>query len=129
MVEIDRSRARISEAAPQLRVVSSQPSGPPHWTGLADAGNEAEFCSAWLASQCANISGLAAGLLMMPPPARGRSVASTSWPDRNPYLHDLMRIAERAALERQAVALSGRPAADPARGQSVGLFLAFPVGP
>ena len=127
MVEADRIRPQISDAAP--RVMSGQPFGPPHWTGLADAGNEAVFCSAWLSSQCANISGVVAGLLMMPPPGRGRSVASTSWPDRNPYLQDLLRIAERAALDRQTVACPGRAAAEAGRGQSVGLFLAFPLGP
>src|SRR5215471_8093798 len=97
MLEADRSRPRSSEQAPQLRVVAAEPSGPPHWTGLADAGNEATFCSAWLASQCAHISGITAGLLMMPPPAKGLSVASTSWPARNPYLEDLLRLAARAS--------------------------------
>src|SRR5712691_2901745 len=112
MLEAERSRPRTSEPTPQLRVVAGEPSGPPHWTGLADAGDEAVFCSAWLSSQCELISGIVAGLLMMPPPAKGRSVASTSWPERNPYLKDLMRLAERAAVERETVASPGRAAAD-----------------
>jgi hypothetical protein len=66
---------------------------------------------------------------MMPPPGRGRSVVSTSWPDRNPYLQDMMRIAERAAFDRQTVAFPGRAAADAGTDRSVGLFLAFPLGP
>ena len=127
MFEADRSRPRSSEQAPQLRVVAGEP-GPPHWTGLADAGNEAIFCSAWLSSQCTRISGIIAGLLMMPPPARGLSVASTSWPQRNPYIEDLLRLAERASLERRAVVSPGRMGSD-ASVQPVGLFVALPLGP
>lgn len=129
MLEADRSRPRSSEQAPQLRVVAAEPSGPPHWTGLADAGNEAEFCSAWLSSQCAHISGINAGLLMMPPPAKGLSVVSTSWPERNPYLKELMRIAEHASSERRTLISPGRAGSDNGPAQPVGLFLALPLGP
>jgi hypothetical protein len=127
MFEADRSRSRSSEQAPQLRVVVGEP-GPPHWTGLADAGNEAVFCSAWLSSQCTRISGIIAGLLMMPPPAKGLSVASTSWPQRNPYIEDLLRLAERASLERRAIVSPGRMGSDTSV-QPVGRFVALPLGP
>ena len=127
MFEADRSRPRSSEQAPQLRVVAGDPSGPPHWTGLADAGNEAVFCSAWLSSQCTRISGIIAGLLMMPPPAKGLTVTSTSWPRRNPYIEDLLRLAERASSERRTVASPGRIGSDTSV-QSVGLFVALPLG-
>jgi RND family efflux transporter MFP subunit len=126
MFESDRPRARSSEQAPQLRVVATD-SGPPHWTGLADAGNEAVFCSAWLSSQCTRISGIVAGLLMMPPPAKGRTVASTSWPRRNPYTEDLLRLAERASLERRTVVSPGRMGSDTSV-QPVALFVALPLG-
>jgi RND family efflux transporter MFP subunit len=96
---------------------------------LADAANEAVFCSAWLSSQCARIPGVAAGLLMMPPPAKGISVASTSWPERNPYLKDLLRLAERASSERHTVASPGRAGSENGPAQPVGLFLALPLGP
>jgi Barrel-sandwich domain of CusB or HlyD membrane-fusion/GAF domain len=127
MFEADRSRPRSSEQAPQLRVVAGEP-GPPHWTGLADVGNEAVFCSAWLSSQCTRISGIIAGLLMMPPPAKGLSVASTSWPQRNPYIEDLLRLAERASLERRAIVSPGRMGSDTSV-QPVGRFVALPLGP
>src|SRR6266508_85041 len=127
MFEADRSRPRSSEQAPQLRVVAGDPSGPPHWTGLADAGNEAVFCSAWLSSQCTRISGIIAGLLMMPPPAKGLTVTSTSWPRRNPYVEDLLRLAERASSERRTVASPGRIGSDTSV-QPVGLFVALPLG-
>jgi Barrel-sandwich domain of CusB or HlyD membrane-fusion/GAF domain len=126
MFEADRSRPRSSEQAPQLRVVAAEP-GPPHWSGLADAGNEAVFCSAWLSSQCTRISGIIAGLLMMPPPAKGLTVTSTSWPRRNPYVEDLLRLAERASSERRTVVLPGRMEPDTSV-QPVGLFVALPLG-
>jgi Barrel-sandwich domain of CusB or HlyD membrane-fusion len=109
-------------------VVAAEPSGPPHWTGLADAGNEAVFCSAWLSSQCTRISGIIAGLLMMPPPAKGLSVASISWPQRNPYIEDLLRLAARASLERRAVVSPGRRVSDGGLAEPVGLFVALPLG-
>ena len=128
MFEPDRRRPRSSEQAPQLRVVAAEPSVPPHWTGLADAENEAAFCSAWLSSQCTRISGVIAGLLMMPPPAKGLSVASTSWPKRNPYLEDLSRLAERASSERRAIVSPGRMGSDTSPAQPVGLLVALPLG-
>src|SRR5215510_11311464 len=126
MFESDRPQARSSERPPQLRVVATE-SGQPHWAGLADASNETVFCSAWLSSQCTRISGIVAGLLMMPPPAKGLTVASTSWPRRNPYIEDLLRVAERASLERCMVVSPGRMGSDTSV-QPVGLFIALPLG-
>jgi hypothetical protein len=65
---------------------------------------------------------------MMPPPAKGLSVASTSWPARNPYLEDLLRLAERASSERRTVVSPGRMSTDTSV-QQVGLFVALPLGP
>ena len=126
MFESDRPQARNSERAPQLRVVATE-SGQQPLAGLADASNEAVFCSAWLSSQCTRISGIVAGLLMMPPPAKGLTVASTSWPRRNPYIEDLLRLAERASLERCTVVSPGRMVSDTSV-QPVGLFVALPLG-
>ncbi|HYU54352.1 MAG TPA: HlyD family efflux transporter periplasmic adaptor subunit, partial [Gemmatimonadaceae bacterium] len=94
---------------------------------MADAGNEAVFCSAWLSSQCTRISGIIAGLLMMPPPAKGLTVTSTSWPRRNPYIEDLLRLAERASSERRTVVLPARMEPDTSL-QPVGLLVALPLG-
>src|ERR1043166_6703423 len=126
MFEADRSRPRSSEQAPQLRVVAAE-AGPPHGSGLADAGNERVFCAAWLSSQCTRISGIMAGLLMMPPPGKGLTVTSTSWPRRNPYVEDLLRLAERASSERRTVTSPGRIGSDTSV-QPVGLFVALPLG-
>jgi hypothetical protein len=65
---------------------------------------------------------------MMPPPAKGLSVASTSWPQRNPYIEDLLRLAERASLERRAIVSPGRMGSDTSV-QPVGRFVALPLGP
>lgn len=128
MFEPDRSRARSSEQAPQFRVITGERSGPPHWSGLADAGDEAKFCSAWLSSECASITGVVAGLLTMPPPAKGMTVTSTSWPAHNPYLADLLRLAERASFEKRTVVSPARTAADTSSAQSVAFFVAAPLG-
>ena len=66
---------------------------------------------------------------MMPPPAKGRSVAATSWPERNPYVKDLMRLAERASLERRTLVSPGRAVFENGAAQPVGVFLALPLGP
>jgi multidrug resistance efflux pump len=62
---------------------------------------------------------------MMPPPAKGLTVAST-WPPRNPYIEDLLRLAERASLERRTVVSPGRMGPD-TRVQPVSL-VALPLG-
>src|SRR5262249_45061978 len=128
MFEADRNRPRSSEQAPHLRVVGAEPSKPSHWTGLADAGNEATFCSAWLSSQCTRISGIIAGLLMMPPPAKGLSVASTSWPQRNPILKICYGFAPAPPLGRAAVVSPPRMRTA-TRCQRFALFVALPLGP
>ena len=100
---------------------------PPDWAGLTDASDEASFCSAWLASQCALIPNIVAGLLLVPPPAKGVSVTSTSWPERNPYFSDLTRISERAALERRAVFSPSQPGIASGGARSLALLLALPL--
>jgi hypothetical protein len=126
MFEPDRSPARSSEQAPQFSAAAAEPTALQHWKGLADAGNEASFCSAWLSMQCSRISGATGGLLMMPPPAKGKTVASTSWPAKNPYLRELMRLAERASAERSIVV---SPGADTGPAQAIGVLVALPLGP
>jgi hypothetical protein len=128
MFEPDRSPPRISEQASHLRLIAAEPPVSPQQTALADAENEAAFCIAWLSSQCTLISGVIAGLLMVPPPAKGLSVASTSWPKGNPYLEDLSRLAERASLERRAIVSPGQKVSDTCPAQPVGLFVASPLG-
>src|SRR4029077_9478807 len=119
----DPVRLRSSERTPQLRVIAANPAAS-QLSGLADAGNEAAFCSAWLSLQCNRTSGVVAGLLMMPPPGNGVYVATTSWPERNPYLTDLMRLAERASLERRVTVSSDRIGTE----STAGFLIALPIG-
>src|SRR5947207_2233570 len=125
MFEQEPTQARNAKPATPIRFVSTQPSSVSHWDGLAHAEDEAKFCSAWLSMQCTRIPGVAAGLLMMPPPAKGLSVASTSWPERNPFLQEMMRLAERASVEGRAGVSPGRTAS---HGPSSGLMIALPLG-
>ena len=107
MFEPDRARPRSSEQTPQLRVIATKPSSPSQLSGLEDAANEADFCLAWLSLQCNRTPGVTAGLLMMPPPGDAVSVATTSWPEQNPYVTDLMRLAERATSEAACCRILG----------------------
>jgi multidrug resistance efflux pump len=70
-----------------------------------------------------------AGLLMMPAPAKGLTVATTTWPERHPYLKELMRLAEHASLERRTIVSQSQIVADAGSTQSFGLLLALPLGP
>ena len=126
MFEPDRSSTRSAEQTPQLRTTVAESTVLQHWNGLADAGNEASFCSAWLSMQCSRISGATGGLLMMPPPAKGQRVVSTSWPAQNPSLRELMRLAERASVERSIVI---SPGSDAVSAQAFGVLVALPLGP
>lgn len=117
-----------SGPARQRRVPTAKPSISEHPTGLADAGNEAAFCSAWLSLQCARIPGLIAAALLVPAPAKGLSVTCTFWPPNNPYTDDLVRLAERAALERRALTSVGDKIPNSAGELVVGLFIASPLG-
>ena len=64
---------------------------------------------------------------MMPAPARGLSVASTSWPDRNPYLQYLVDLSERASAQKGTVI--GRRELESHAALSAGAFVALPLGP
>ena len=62
---------------------------------------------------------------MMPPPAKQQTVVSTSWPSKNPYLKELMRLAERASVERSIVV---SPGSETGPAQAVGVLVALPLG-
>jgi multidrug efflux pump subunit AcrA (membrane-fusion protein) len=66
---------------------------------------------------------------MMPAPAKGLTVASTTWPERHPYVGDLMRLAEHASLERRTVVSQSQVVTEPSQAQSFCLLVALPLGP
>ena len=117
-----------ADPAPQLQVVQPEGIGSPQLRGLADAANEPDFGSAWLALQCSRISGVAAGLLLLPPvDAEARSL-SVTWPTGKRDVGDLARLAERAFAECRVVVAPGQVGrvGNPAR--SVVLIVAVPLG-
>src|SRR5262245_10548546 len=126
MLERNRGPTGASEPLTHMRMITTDPA--PQWAGLADAADDAKYSSAWLSAQCARISGILGALLMMPPPARGLSVDSTSWPARNPYVEDLMRLAERASAQRRPVSVQMRRELEQISTPSCGVMLALPLG-
>ena len=92
-------------------VLGGAPSASASWNRLANAKEEASFCSAWLALQCSLIEGSTAGLLLLRRYDRAapRQVAVWSGPERSgpaaPPTAALSKVAERALLERRAVSL------------------------
>jgi RND family efflux transporter MFP subunit len=126
MLERNRSQTGTTEPLSHVRVITSEPAA--YWNGLADASDEARFSSAWLSAQCARISGILGALLMMPPPGRGLSVASTSWPSRNPHLEDLMRLAEQASAQQRTVVVQAKRELEVVSTPSGGVLLALPLG-
>jgi len=127
MSEPDRSRLGDADPAPQLRLVPADLSASPYWRGLQYPGNEAVFCSSWLALQCSRIAGAMAGLLVVRQVDATAPRLSVTWPARDLDLPDLSRLAERAYAERRAIVAPGRigPDANPV---PVGLILAMPIG-
>ena len=61
--------------------------------------------------------------------SQGTTVASTSWPQRNPYIEDLLRLAERASVGTAHGRFAGANGLPTAVCQPVGLFVALPLGP
>src|SRR5262245_49445565 len=90
-----------------LRVVPPDAASP-HWQGLADAGNEADFGSAWLGVQCSRIPGAAAGLLLLPPVDSETRSLSATWPAGKLEVGDLARLAQRALAESRLVVAPGQ---------------------
>jgi hypothetical protein len=108
MLEPNRDRPGISYQAPQVQAARADPSAPLLWSAPADASSEAAFCSAWLSIQCARISGVTAGLIMLPQQQQPSPSVSACWPTRDlAGLADLSKLATRAFLERRT--LHSRP--------------------
>ena len=131
MLELDRDRIGKSHHAPQLRVVPEQPAVSVHWNDLADAGNEAAYCSAWLSLQCARISGVTAGLVVVGQADKASPAVAASWPGLSlDGFGELSKLAERAFLERRTIISSQHacPDADSAAPSPVGHLVAIPLG-
>jgi multidrug resistance efflux pump len=125
---LERSRGPAETRADQanLTLVSQAEA---FWNGLSDAADDGRYTSAYLSAQCARISGALAGLVMLPAPAPGRSVNSTIWPERNPYVQELLKLAEEASRRKETVTASAALVSQP--GQAIvqhSVILALPLG-
>ncbi|WP_162918712.1 efflux RND transporter periplasmic adaptor subunit [Taklimakanibacter deserti] len=111
----------------ERRFAGRRPSLRAEQSGLSDAGNEQAYCSAWLALQCARISGATAGLLVTRRPDKSLSVSAV-WPERHVELPNLSRLAELAYSE-QRIAISRHPAEGAIGPSQPGdLLIAAPIG-
>jgi multidrug efflux pump subunit AcrA (membrane-fusion protein) len=95
---------------------------------LANAGNEADFGSAWLALQCSRIRGVAAGLLLLPSVDSEAHSLSLTWPAGKLEVGDLERLARRALAEGRLVVAPGKVGRADHPARSVVLVVALPLG-
>ena len=127
MLEPNRDRPGKSYQAPQVQAVPADPPAPLLWSALADASSEAAFCSAWLSIQCARISGVTAGLIMLPQRQQPSPSVTACWPPRDlAGLADLSKLATRAYLERRT--LHSGPSPDSPVASLLEPMVAVPLG-
>ncbi|MFZ4407309.1 MAG: HlyD family efflux transporter periplasmic adaptor subunit [Paracraurococcus sp.] len=83
------------------------------WSGFAGARSAGEFCQTWLALQCRDIPGAAAGLLLLHE-GNGRYTPAGIWPDRTRDVSHLAKAAQDALGQRSGLLLGGPDAAQAA---------------
>ena len=107
MLEPERQGLAKSHYPPQLQIVPKQEDISTHWTRLADVGNEAAYCAAWLSLQCTRLAGVTAGLLMLRQEDKPSPAVSASWPAGSAAsLNDfgeLCELAKRAFQEQRTI--------------------------
>ena len=99
---------------------------------MADAGNEAAYCSAWLSLQCASIAGVTAGLVVLRQADKASPAVSASWPAQN--FGWFRRAVQASGARFPGAAHHGFPphhacpAADGPPPSPVGHLVAMPLG-
>lgn len=89
------------------------------WQRLAEAGDAAAYCRAWLGLLCTEIDGIATALLLLRDDA-GSFVPAAVWPDAQADVSYLGSVAQRALGTRTAVASA-------AEGSPPRLHAAYPL--
>jgi multidrug efflux pump subunit AcrA (membrane-fusion protein) len=89
------------------------------WQRLANAGDAAEYCHAWLALQCAQIDQVGTAFLLLRDEA-GTFLPAAVWPDPRADVSHMGPFAQRCLAERRAI--SERPAGKESR-----LYAAWPL--
>ena len=112
----------------QLAVAESgQDSAQLQWTRLAEASDERDFCSAWLALQCSMLPGALRGVVVLGPPDVGPYQPLAFWPESlSAATPVLAEAAEHALSERRGVVLR-RPAPDGAASAPRSDAVAWPL--
>ena len=126
MSEPDISRGGRPERSANLRIAAERPLL--EWSGLADPGNESEYCAAWLSNQCVRIPGAKAGLLAIRRPDTDALAVAAVWPNEGIDLPNLSRLAELAYGQRQIASTRYRPDPLAGIGPPGDLLVAVPLG-
>ena len=107
MLDPERQELATSNiVAAQLQIVPKQEDASTHWNHLADVGNEAAYCAAWLSLQCARLAGVTAGLLVLRQKGEPSPAVSASWPARSANnLGELYELAKRVFQEQRTIVL------------------------
>ena len=77
------------------------------WNQFRNAASAEEFASAWLALQCRNIDGAAAGVVVLGEADVGPFAPAATWPDTAAVGPELSAAAEQALGKRRAVMTEG----------------------
>jgi multidrug resistance efflux pump len=110
MLESNLDRSGKSHHAPQLQTVAQQSAVSGHWNDLADAGDEAAYCSAWLSLQCASITGVSLGVVVIRQPDEISAAVLATWPAAHlDGLVKLSKLAECALQERRTIVSAEGP--------------------
>ncbi len=99
------------------------------WLRFAEADTAEEFCHSWLALQCAMIHKAHRGVVVLGDADSGPFSPVAFWPEDQPSSLQLAEIAERALVDRRAVAVNSNPDSDSPLGLvgSADLGVAYPI--
>src|SRR3954464_13340334 len=79
------------------------------WSAFATAASDADFCRAWLALQCAQITSVRAALLLLRAPGADAYLPAAVWPDARRDVTYLTAAAQRALGARRGTVLGLDP--------------------
>lgn len=126
----DADQVRATSDGEVLHLRPAKPRSVPisSWSGLSNPGMEPDYCSTWLALQCARLEGAAAGLVAIPQSEAEALAISATWPAKHAQSAKLVRLAELALSKGQiAVTRDSRQSPFGATQQHE-LLVAVPIG-
>lgn len=122
-----QSTPKPSGNAPESRALPGDDAflDPSNWGRLSEAATAESFAAAWLALQCAHVSAVRRGVVVLGKPAQGPYSPVAYWPDEDSGSLDLAAAAELAMLERRGV-VRGRKQTPAAAGNAP-TCIAYPI--